>query len=183
MHGNAPLSRTTVNALSVLEAIGKPEIHVVPGASMPFCRTVHTAPDIHGASGLAGTDLLPQPSRSALTHCNAILEMKDALFAQPRGTAWLVATGPLTNIALLFATFPSLADHIVGLSVMGGAIGSDFTHVSVSTPAFNYVAMTESIPYSAPPATCEASPLQPGPSLLKDHADSFNSLKDGSALS
>ncbi|KAJ9608417.1 Uridine nucleosidase 1 [Cladophialophora chaetospira] len=135
VHGNAPLSRTTVNALSVLEAIGKPQIHVCPGSSKPFCRPGKTAPDIHGASGLAGTNLLPEPARSALTHCNAILEMKEALFSQPGGTAWLVATGPLTNIALLFATFPSLADHIAGLAIMGGAIGSDFTHVSIVKPA------------------------------------------------
>ena len=132
VHGNAPLSKCTINALSVLEAIGKPAIPVFPGASKPFCRTVHTAPDIHGASGLAGTDLLPQPSRSALIHCNAVLEMKEALVAQPKGTAWLVATGPLTNVALLFAIFPSVAEHLAGLSIMGGAIGSDFTHVSVS---------------------------------------------------
>ncbi|KIW73936.1 hypothetical protein PV04_02014 [Phialophora macrospora] len=134
VHGNAPLSKCTVNALSVLEAIGTPEIPVVPGSSKPYCRTVHTASDIHGASGLAGTDLLPEPRRDALTHCNAILEMKEALFAQPEGKAWLVATGPLTNVALLFAVFPSLADHIAGLSIMGGAIGSDFTPVSMGQP-------------------------------------------------
>ncbi|ETI27647.1 hypothetical protein G647_00096 [Cladophialophora carrionii CBS 160.54] len=134
VHGNAPLSKCTVNALSVLEAIGKPEIPVFPGSPKPYCRTVHSAPDIHGASGLAGTDLLPEPSRYALTHCNAILEIKEALFAQPKGKAWLVATGPLTNIALLFAVFPGLADHIAGLSIMGGAIGSDFTHVSMGQP-------------------------------------------------
>jgi uridine nucleosidase len=132
VHGNAPLSKCTVNALSVLEAIGKPEVPVFPGSSKPYCRTVHTASDIHGASGLAGTDLLPEPRRYALTHCSAILEMKEALFAQPAGKAWLVATGPLTNVALLFSVFPSVADHIAGLSIMGGAIGSDFTHVSVS---------------------------------------------------
>jgi uridine nucleosidase len=119
--------------LSILEAIGRPEINVFPGAAKPFCRESHTAPNIHGASGLAGTDLLPQPSRTALTHCNAILEMKEALFAQPKGTAWLVATGPLTNVALLLSVFPSLAEHIAGFSMMGGAIGGDFTHVSVSS--------------------------------------------------
>ncbi|KIY00166.1 uncharacterized protein Z520_03851 [Fonsecaea multimorphosa CBS 102226] len=134
VHGNAPLSKCTLNALSVLEAIGKPEISVFPGSSRPFCRTVHTAPDIHGASGLGGTDLLPQPTRSALTHVSAILEMRSALLAQPKGTPYLVASGPLTNVALLFAIFPEVAEHIAGLSIMGGAIGSDFTHVSMGQP-------------------------------------------------
>ena len=53
--------------------------------------------------------------------------MRGALLAQPRGTAWLVATGALTNVALLFATFPEVAGHIKGLSIMGGAIGGGFT--------------------------------------------------------
>lgn len=58
---------------------------------------------------------------------NAVLAMRHALIGQPKGTAWLVATGALTNIALLFATFPELVDHIKGLSIMGGAIGGGFT--------------------------------------------------------
>lgn len=58
---------------------------------------------------------------------NAILAMRDALLAQPAGTTWLVATGALTNIGLLFATFPEIAEHIAGLSIMGGAVGDGFT--------------------------------------------------------
>lgn len=46
---------------------------------------------------------------------------------QPEGTAWVVATGALTNVALLFATFPELVHHIRGLSIMGGALGGGFT--------------------------------------------------------
>ena len=159
MHGNAPLSRTTINALSVLEAIGHPEVNVFPGSSKPLCREARAAADIHGASGLAGTDLLPKPSRSALTHCNAIVEMKEALFAEPHGTAWLVATGPLTNVALLFAVYPALADHIAGLSIMGGAIGADFTHVSVSLSLPTPSATTEIVTYLAPNENCQTGPL------------------------
>ena len=53
--------------------------------------------------------------------------MRDALLAQELGTAWVVATGTLTNVALLFAVFPELVAHIGGLSIMGGAIGGGFT--------------------------------------------------------
>ncbi|KAL6241462.1 Uridine nucleosidase 1 [Rhinocladiella similis] len=134
VHGNASLQKCTNNALSVLEAIGKPEIPVIPGSSRPFCRTVNTASDIHGESGLAGTSLLPQPSRLPLSHCNAVKEMRDALLAQPKGTSYLVTCGPLTNAALLFATFPEVAEHLAGFSAMGGAIGSNFTNVSMGPP-------------------------------------------------
>lgn len=52
--------------------------------------------------------------------------MYDALMRY-QGSTWLVATGALTNVALLFATYPELVTHIKGLSIMGGAIGSGFT--------------------------------------------------------
>jgi uridine nucleosidase len=48
VYGNASLDRTTKNALSVLEAIGKSEICVHPGASKPFCRDATYPTDIHG---------------------------------------------------------------------------------------------------------------------------------------
>ncbi len=57
---------------------------------------------------------------------NAITAMRDALLRQPAGHAWLVATGALTNIALLFGTFPEIAEHIAGLSIMGGSLGGGF---------------------------------------------------------
>ena len=55
--------------------------------------------------------------------------MRRALFSVPDGTAWLVATGALTNVALLFAIFPEVVGRIKGLSIMGGAVGGGFTDV------------------------------------------------------
>jgi len=52
--------------------------------------------------------------------------------AHPKGVPWVVATGTLTNVALLFATFPEVAEHIQGLSLMGGAIGEGFTDAPMS---------------------------------------------------
>lgn len=57
--------------------------------------------------------------------------MRTALMTQPKGTPWLVATGALTNVALLFSTFPEVATHIKGLSIMGGAIGAGFSNASI----------------------------------------------------
>ena len=85
-----------------------------------------------GESGLGGTELLPQATRPPVTDKNAILAMRDALLAQPKGTPWLIATGTLTNVALLLATFPEVAEHIQGLSLMGGGVGEGFTASSIS---------------------------------------------------
>ncbi|GIK02428.1 uridine nucleosidase 1 [Aspergillus viridinutans] len=132
IHGNSSLENTTTNALRVLEAIGRPDVPVYAGSRKPFCRPAVHAPDIHGDSGLDGTDLLPKSTRLPVTDTNAIVAMRDALMAQPKGTAWVIATGTLTNVGLLFATFPEVAAHIQGLSIMGGAIGGGFTDAPMS---------------------------------------------------
>ena len=82
-----------------------------------------------GPTGISGTKYLPPPLAPIVKDVNAIVAMRNALMAQPANSAWLVATGPLTNIGLLFATFPEVAPHIAGLSIMGGAVGGGFTGI------------------------------------------------------
>ncbi|KAI1908465.1 Uridine nucleosidase 1 [Ophidiomyces ophidiicola] len=132
VHGNSSQANTTINAGSILESIGRPDIPVYPGSEKPFCRKAVHAPDIHGCSGIDGTDLLPIPSIPAVRDINPILAMRNALLAQPKDTAWVVATGTLTNVALLFAAFPEVAEHVRGVSIMGGAIGGGFSSVPIS---------------------------------------------------
>lgn len=85
-----------------------------------------------GTTGLDGTELLPEATAPPIRDESAIAVMRAALLAQPQGTAWLVATGALTNVALLFAVFPDVVGHIKGLSIMGGAIGGGFSDVPIS---------------------------------------------------
>jgi uridine nucleosidase len=126
VHGNSSLSHTTYNATSILTAIGAPQIPVYPGASSGLTRPAVHADAIHGASGLDGTALLPVP---AVPHLEepAIDAMAAALLSNTKDTAWLIATGALTNIAHLFTSYPEVASHIKGLSIMGGSIGNHFT--------------------------------------------------------
>lgn len=126
--GNAPLTKTTFNTRAILTAINRSNLPVYPGASRPFCRPPASAPDIHGESGLDGTTCLPTPTVPEVTSITATEAMYVALMSQPPGTAWLVATGCLTNTALLFATHPDLVSHIAGLSIMGGALGGGFSN-------------------------------------------------------
>jgi uridine nucleosidase len=127
VHGNSSLPHTTHNALSLLTAIGRPSISVYPGSANGLTRPAVHAPAIHGASGLDGTSLLPTPTTTHSTE-PFIEAMSSALLSTAKGTAWLVATGALTNIALLFQKHPEVAGHIKGLSLMGGAIGGGFTN-------------------------------------------------------
>lgn len=128
--GNSSLEHTTRNTAAIVTAISKEhDIPVYAGAEQALERPAfhERASDIHGESGLDGTELLPKPARQPCTDVTAIEAMARALRAEPAGTAWLVATGTLTNAAQLFITYPDLADHIAGLSIMGGAIGDGFT--------------------------------------------------------
>ncbi|KAF2020581.1 Inosine/uridine-preferring nucleoside hydrolase [Aaosphaeria arxii CBS 175.79] len=128
VHGNASLDQTTFNTRGVLEALGKREVKVYSGAAKPIVRDAVHAADIHGESGLDGVTLLPQPIEPAATDVGHLEAMYRALMSTPPNTAYLVSTGTLTNIGLLFQKYTDLAKHIKGLSIMGGAVGGGFTN-------------------------------------------------------
>lgn len=67
-----------------------------------------------GSTGLGGTTLLPQPVDNIVRDVNFLVAARNAIMAQPAGTAWFVVTGPCTNAALLFASFPEVVDHLAG---------------------------------------------------------------------
>lgn len=119
---------TTHNAASLLTAMGKhKDVPLHTGLSKPLERpTLHAPTDIHGLSGLDGTDLLPEPECKP-SEVPVVQAMAEALRKQPKGTAWIVATGCLTNVGALFREHPDLVSHIKGLSLMGGAIGAGFS--------------------------------------------------------
>ncbi|KAI2618493.1 Inosine/uridine-preferring nucleoside hydrolase [Hypoxylon sp. NC1633] len=133
VHGNASLEKTTRNALSVLSAIGKlGAIPVTAGAAHALHRDpVHAPTDIHGETGLDGTSLLPRAPTPlvAAAHAGpgAVAAMAAALRGCAAGTAWIAATGALTNVAALFAAHPDLRGVVRGVSAMGGSVGDGFT--------------------------------------------------------
>jgi inosine-uridine nucleoside N-ribohydrolase len=115
--GNATLDKTTANALRVLELAGRGDVPVYAGADAPIVRGRDVAAHVHGESGLDGPDLPPPQGAAQPQHA------VEYLAEQLRGAdkPVLVATGPLTNVGLLFATHPDARpDRIV---LMGGAIG------------------------------------------------------------
>jgi pyrimidine-specific ribonucleoside hydrolase len=115
--GNQTLDKTTNNALRVLELAGRTDIPVYAGADAPFVRKRDVAAHVHGESGLDGPDL-PPPSQSAQPeHAVEFLGRR----YRSSDTPVLVATGPLTNVGLLFATHADARPERIVL--MGGAIG------------------------------------------------------------
>ena len=116
--GNVPLPLTTANALTMCEVLGL-DVPVHAGSPCPLVAPLRTAEFIHGASGLEGPEH-PRHGRSVASH-DAIGFIVDTVRAHP-GQVWLVATGPLTNVALALRTAPDLAESLRGVSIMGGGI-------------------------------------------------------------
>jgi inosine-uridine nucleoside N-ribohydrolase len=113
--GNAPLDRTTYNAL-VMRDMLRIDVPIHSGADRPLVRELEVAPDIHGASGLDGADL-PAPT-TPLDGTDAVRFIVDS--CHEYDDLWLVPTGPLTNIALALRGDPSIAQRVAGISLMGG---------------------------------------------------------------
>lgn len=116
---------TTYNTQAILQAVGCTNVPVFRGAERPLQREPSYATSFHGETGLGGVTLLPRISSTPIAV--PVASIADILLSQPANTVHLVATGPLTNIATMLAAKPALADHLAGLSVMGGAVGEGYT--------------------------------------------------------
>jgi purine nucleosidase len=128
--GNVGLAKTTANALAVAEFVGAATIPVTAGCPGPLLRPALDARKVHGESGLGGAVLPPAVAGPAPGH--AIDYIIETARAAP-GQITLVATGPLTNIALAVKREPRLADWVREFVIMGGSAGRGNT-----TPAAEY---------------------------------------------
>jgi inosine-uridine nucleoside N-ribohydrolase len=116
--GNQTLEKTTANALRVLELAGRAEVPVAAGADRPLVRPREVAAEVHGETGLDGPELPPAAGAPVDGHAVAFLAGQIRARA---GAVTLVATGPLTNVALLLALEPDARPQRI--VVMGGAVG------------------------------------------------------------
>ncbi|HET8980253.1 MAG TPA: nucleoside hydrolase [Solirubrobacteraceae bacterium] len=119
--GNQSLPKTTANAIRILDHAGRADIPVAAGASRPLVRELRAAPEVHGESGLDGP-VLPPPSRAPEPR-HAIDWMARTLAAEPEPVT-LIATAPLTNVALLLARHPEAQEQLARVVLMGGSIGA-----------------------------------------------------------
>jgi inosine-uridine nucleoside N-ribohydrolase len=117
--GNAGLDKTTVNALRVLEAVGRHDIPVAAGAARPLVRPLHVADHVHGASGMDGPTL-PDPVLKPLDE--HAVEAMMRWISEAGEPVTLIPTGPLTNIALLLDRHPEVRGSIERIVLMGGSI-------------------------------------------------------------
>jgi purine nucleosidase len=116
--GNVGLDQTTDNALRIRDFLGMRDVPVVAGAPGPLVRPPIHARQVHGTSGLGAARLPAASSGPADGH--AIDFLAAAIGAEP-GQITLVATGPLTNIALAVRRYPELVSQVSDFVIMGGS--------------------------------------------------------------
>lgn len=112
--GNVEVKQCARNALQLLELTGFTDIPVFMGAKGPLKRVLKTLPEVFGVTGMAGAEDLPLPQ----TEPQAFNPATD--FAGLAKYPTLVATGPLTNLALQIQSNHDFARQIDHLYIMGG---------------------------------------------------------------
>lgn len=113
--GNQPLEATLQNALGLTRLLSA-GVPVAAGAAGPLVQKLVTAPEVHGENGLAGRVFAKISTPSPLT---ALETMRQFVAGSPQPVV-LIATGPLTNVALFLKIYPELKDNIEYISIMGG---------------------------------------------------------------
>lgn len=116
--GNVSVAHTTENALAICDLLGRTDVAVHAGADQPLSGVIpHRATEIHGRTGL-GEAGLPAASRPATSN-DAVSWIIETVRSQD--PLWLVAVGPLTNVALAFREAPDIVDRLLGICWMGGS--------------------------------------------------------------
>ena len=122
--GNAAVDAVVANTLTVLDAAGRADVPVARGADRPLLEDPVDARHVHGQDGMGDLDWArserePDPRHAVELLRDVLLEA--AAHGDDARRVTLVPLAPLTNIALLLRTYPSVAKGIREIIFMGGA--------------------------------------------------------------
>lgn len=116
--GNQSLEKTYRNALRILAHLGRSDIPVGKGAAKPLKRNYEDSEYVHGEDGLGGMRIPSvEVPKSPLLAQNLLVKALSEAPAMP-----VIATGPLTNLAVLFTERPELKQKISHIVIMGGCV-------------------------------------------------------------
>lgn len=112
--GNVPVAATTRNALLATELL-QVNTPVYQGSSSPLESDPVHSEHVHGSDGLGGVARIEQ-SRQPEEKGGV-----DFLLEEASPEDWIVALGPLTNVAHAIQRDPTWIKRIRGISLMGGS--------------------------------------------------------------
>src|SRR6476661_2730109 len=122
--GNAAVDAVVANTLTVLDAADRPDVPVARGAERPLLAEPVDARHVHGQDGMGDLDWARSERQPDPRHAVELLRdvlLEAAGHADDAHRVTLVPLAPLTNIALLLRTYPSVAKGIREIVFMGGA--------------------------------------------------------------
>ena len=115
--GNQTIEKTTKNALNLVNFF-KLDVPVSMGKGQPIVRDKMICEEIHGESGLDGYTFIPHNKQ--VDNRSAIELIKDLTLNNKHIT--IVATGPITNVALALRVYPEIKSRIDEIIFMGGSV-------------------------------------------------------------
>jgi inosine-uridine nucleoside N-ribohydrolase len=119
-NGNVDVNSSTYNALRIIEAVGK-KVPIAKGASKPLFKPLVHSRQIHGRDGLGNSDL--PPPRMKESRFRALNLIETLVQTHRKKEITIVATAPLTNIAILLEMEPAMANTLDKIVLMGGMYG------------------------------------------------------------
>ncbi len=121
--GNVGVEQCALNAIKTLEQVQrKPLPPVAMGAWRPVKRSPFRAGGIHGPDGLGDVSAkYPNPSSDKIDKQSAVDLILETLRSLPLQNLTIVATAPLTNIALAISKDPEAVRRVKRIIWMGGA--------------------------------------------------------------
>jgi len=126
--GNVDVERTTTNARRMVDLAGL-RVPVAQGCAAPLIASPRHVPEVHGSSGLDGYDF--PPPHTPVDPRHGVQLIVETLRAHEGVT--VIATGPLTNLAVALRQAPEIAGRIRAISLMGGSVT-----LGNSTPAAEF---------------------------------------------
>ncbi|UQS82092.1 nucleoside hydrolase [Bombilactobacillus folatiphilus] len=118
--GNQVLSNVTRNLQHMLWFL-KQTTPIASGQATPIIKNLKNASEFHGENGLAGPTFPTEADNYPITSDNGITFLHQ-IIAQNEQPTTIVATAPLTNIALLLKVFPQDRAKIKQIVIMGGSL-------------------------------------------------------------
>ncbi|MHB1534299.1 MAG: nucleoside hydrolase [Acidimicrobiales bacterium] len=121
VHGNAEAATAARNAITVLHLAGLDSVPVAVGAARPLAQPLEVSSEVHGGDGLGGAAPRPTGRERTPVAAPAALQLIKTVRTHP-GQCTVVATGPLTNLALALLLAPDITSLVERVVIMGGTL-------------------------------------------------------------